>query len=176
LPPTEHSPESIAAPWFAVMTKHGAEDRVATQIHTQLNREVYVPKIEIKVKRSRSLVTVTRPLFPHYLFARLHIPEEWKLITFTRGSLKVLGGWQQPHPVSEEIIAFIRSQERDNDNVIQYYNFKADDPVYITQGPLRDLHGIFEHYVDGYGRVKVLLSLLNYQASVVLEASSLEKA
>ncbi len=176
MPAMEESPGAIPAPWFAVMTKHGAEDRVARQIHTLLNREVYVPRIEVQVKKSRSLVTAIRPLFPHYLFARLHIPQEWRLITFTRGSLRLLGGWQEPQPVSEAIIEFIRSREKDHDQIIQYYNFKEDDHVFITQGPLREFHGIFERYVDDYGRVRVLLSLLSYQASVVLEASSLEKA
>jgi transcriptional antiterminator RfaH len=172
----DQSPEDAMIPWYAVMTKPGAEDRVAEQIRTRLERDVYVPHIEIQVKRGRKLTPAIRPLFPHYLFARLHMPQEWRLITFTRGSLRVLGGWQDPQPVAEEIVEIIRSRERDEDRVIQYYNFKTDDRVYVKHGPLRELYGIFERYVDDQGRVKVLLALLNYQASVVLDACYLEKA
>ena len=38
-----------------------------------------------------------------------------------------------------------------------------------------DLYGIFERYVDDRGRVRILLSLIGYQASVEMEAEQLEK-
>jgi transcription antitermination factor NusG len=54
-------------------------------------------------------------------------------------------------------------------------HLKANDPIRVRSGPLKDLVGIFDRWVSGGGRGRVLLSLLNYDASVELHYSQLEK-
>lgn len=161
--------------WYVVMTKPGAEEKVSRQITERLRLDVYVPRIEIRIRKGRRSVPAIRPLFPGYIFIRLILPEEWRLISYTRGVSKILGGWHEPKPLDDKVVETIKEREQKPDRIIQYYNFKPADRVYIKHGPLKDLYGIFERPVDSQGRVKVLLSLVGYQASAELDASLLEK-
>ena len=161
--------------WYVVQSKPQQADRVALQLEELLGVEVYNPKIEVRVVRGVRKATQVRPLFPNYLFARLELPAEWKTITFTRGVARVLGGWKDPRAVDEAVIAAIRTQERRKDRLISYYRFKPRESVVVRSGPFKDVHGIFERYVDEGERVRILLSLIGYAASVELESEQVAR-
>lgn len=161
--------------WHVIQSKPHQEERVAVQLRELLDLEVYSPRIEIRAVRRGEKTKVVKPLFPNYIFARLDLPEEWKLITFTRGVARILGGWQEPRPVDDAVIAAIRAQENRKDKLIHYYRFRPQEAVIVRAGPLKDLYGIFERYVDDGGRVRILLSLVGYQAAVELETEQVER-
>ena len=98
------------------------------------------------------------------------------MVTYTRGVARIIGDWKQPSWIADLVIETIRQRESEKDRLIQYYHFQPRQSVFIRSGPLKDLYGIFERYVDDQGRVRILLSLLGYQASVELEAEHLGKA
>ena len=56
------------------------------------------------------------------------------------------------------------------------FDIGASDRVFVKSGPMKDLYGIFERYVDDKGRVRILLNLIGYQASVELEAEHLSRS
>ena len=161
--------------WYVVQSKPQQADRVAVQLEELLGVEVYNPKIEVRVVRGTRKLTQVKPLFPNYLFARLDLPVEWKTITFTRGVARVLGGWEDPRSVDEAVIAAIREQERNKDRLITYYQFEPQERVVVRSGPLKDIHGIFDRYVDEGGRVRILLSLIGFAAAVELESEQVSK-
>jgi len=161
--------------WHVVQSKPQQADRVAAQLEEILGLEVYNPKIEVRTVRGTRKLAQVRPLFPNYLFARLDLPGEWKLITFTRGVARILGGWENPRPVEDAVIAAIREQERRKDRLIAYYRFKPREVVVVRSGPLKDVHGIFDRYVDDGGRVRILLSLVGFAAAVEMESEQLSK-
>jgi transcriptional antiterminator RfaH len=162
--------------WFVVQSKPQQADRVAAQLEEMLGIEVYNPKIEVRGLRGGHKLPHVKPLFPNYLFARLDLPAQWKTITFTRGVARVLGGWRDPRPIDEAVIAAIREQERRKDRLIAYYRFRPRESVVVRSGPLKDVHGIFDRYVDDGGRVRILLSLIGYAAAVELESERVVKA
>ena len=162
--------------WYVIQSKPQQTDRVAVQLKELLGIEVYNPKIEVRVVRGTRKLTQIKPLFPNYLFARLDLPEQWKTITFTRGVARVLGGWEAPRPVDDAVVAAIRTQERRKDRLISYYRFKPRESVVVRSGPFKDIHGIFDRYVDEGGRVRILLSLVGYSAAVELESEQVAKA
>ena len=45
----------------------------------------------------------------------------------------------------------------------------------LARGPMKDVLGIFQHWVSDQGRVRVLLHFVNYQASVELHHSLIER-
>ena len=161
--------------WYVVQSKPQQADRVAVQLEELLGVEVYNPKIEVRTVRGTRKLTQVRPLFPNYLFARLDLPAEWKTITFTRGVARVLGGWEDPRSIDDAVIASIREQERRKDRLISYYRFQKREPVVVRSGPLKDIHGIFDRYVDEGGRVRILLSLIGFAAAVELESEQVSK-
>lgn len=161
--------------WYVVQSKPQQAERVAAQLEELLAIEVYNPRIEVRVVRGTRKLTQVKPLFPNYLFARLDLPEEWKTITFTRGVARVLGGWEDPRPIDESVVAAIRSQERRKDRLISYYRFKPQEFVVVRSGPFKDVHGIFDRYIDEGGRVRILLSLIGFDAAVELESEQVSK-
>jgi transcriptional antiterminator RfaH len=162
--------------WHVVQSKPRQEQRVAGQLRERLGIEVYAPRIEVRAVRGGRASKLVRPLFPNYIFARLDLPEEWKLVTFTRGVGRVLGDWRDPRPVDDAVIATIREQERRRDRLISYYRFRPQEAVVVRAGPLKDLYGLFERYLDEGARVRILLGLVGYQAAVELEAEQVAKA
>jgi len=161
--------------WHVIQSKPQQADRVAVQLVELLGIEVYNPKIEVRTVRGTRKLTQIKPLFPNYLFARLDLPNEWKTITYTHGVARVLGGWEDPRTIDESVIAAIREQERRKDRLISYYRFKPKEGVVVRSGPLKDVHGIFDRYVDEGGRVRILLSLIGFAAAVELESEQVSK-
>lgn len=161
--------------WHVVQSKPQQADRVALQLEELLGLEVYNPKIEVRAVRGTRKLTQIKPLFPNYLFARIDLPREWKTITFTRGVARVLGGWADPRPIDDAVVAAIREQERRKDRLIAYYRFHPRESVVVRSGPLKDVHGIFDRYVDEGGRVRILLSLIGFAAAVELESEQVSK-
>lgn len=162
--------------WHVVKCKPHQEERVLDQLEKMARIECYYPRIEVHAVRRGRREKVVRALFPGYIFARLFIPDEWKMVTYTRGVARIVGSWQEPSFVDDAVIAIIRRRESEKDRLINYYHFITDEKVYVRSGPLKDFYGIFERYVDDQGRVRILLSLIGYQASVELEAEQLGKA
>jgi len=161
--------------WHVIQSKPQQADRVALQLAERLGIEVYNPKIEVRTVRGTRKLAHIKPLFPNYLFARIDLPGEWKTITFTRGVARVLGGWEDPRPIDDAIVAAIREQERRKDRLISYYHFNPREPVVVRSGPLKDVHGIFDRYIDEGGRVRILLSLIGFAAAVELESEQVAK-
>ena len=162
--------------WHVIQSKPHQEERVASQLRDRAGIEAYAPRIEVLAVRRGMKAKVVKPLFPGYVFARLDLPAEWKLATFTRGALSVLGGWSEPRGVEDAAVEAIRERERRRDRLITYYRFQPREAVVVRAGPLKDLYGIFERYVDEGERVRILLSLVGYQASVELESELVTKA
>jgi len=161
--------------WQVIQSKPHHEERVAVQLKEQAGLDVYFPKIEVFSPRKGQRVKVVKPLFPSYLFARLLMPDEWKLVTYTRGVARMLGSWKETSWIDDAVMDAIRARENEKDRLIHYYHFKPSESVVVKSGPLKDLYGIFERYVDDRGRVRILLSLIGYQASVEMEAEHLGK-
>jgi transcriptional antiterminator RfaH len=161
--------------WHVIQSKPRHEERVASQLREQAGLDVYFPQIEVFSPRGGERVKIVKPLFPNYLFARLLMPDEWKLVTYTRGVARMVGDWKNAGWVDDTVMDAIRARENEKDRLIHYYHFQPSESVVVKSGPLKDLYGIFERYVDDRGRVRILLSLIGYQASVEMEAEHLGK-
>lgn len=137
--------------------------------------EVYSPKLRVRKYVQSKYREVVEPLFPCYIFGQFE-PEKYQwMITYTRGVKKVVGNKNEPWPVPEDIIDFIRSQEQEGFVRIQCEELKEDDAVRITEGPLAGLTGVFKKIIKGTERVVLLLTAIEYQARVIVERVSLVK-
>jgi transcription antitermination factor NusG len=77
-------------------------------------------------------------------------------------------------PVDDKIVAAIHSLEQE-DGVIRKKPLEKNDRIRIARGPMKDVLGVFDHWSSDQGRVKVLLNFINYQASVELHHSLVER-
>lgn len=163
--------------WYVIHAKPQQEDRADSNLRAW-QVETFAPKIRNRQynKYTGKTTYVIKPLFPGYIFARFRATELWHKVRFTRGvhSVVCMGG--RPSAVDNEIIEMIKSQKGANGFIRTDKVLRPGDKVMISQGPLRNLIGIFEGRFKDDERVSILLTTVNYQSRVVIERESIRKA
>jgi transcription antitermination factor NusG len=125
--------------------------------------------------RNGRIEKVIRPLFPGYLFVTFDLERDYPLVRWSRGVRRILGFGGHPAPVSEAVIETIR-QRTGHDGIIRRpAHFDPNDPIRIKSGPLKEFYGIFERWLPGRERVRILLNLIGYQPVIEIHYSMLEK-
>ncbi|MBI5206387.1 MAG: hypothetical protein HY934_01200 [Candidatus Firestonebacteria bacterium] len=160
--------------WYVIQTKPKNEDLVDTRLKNE-GFEVFNPKIEKYIHRNNKKILGYECLFPNYIFVNFNLGEHFRLIKWTHGVNKIVGCGDNPVPISEKIITFIRERTTSQGIIKHIKQFEQGDKVRIKTGHFKDLIGILEHPVSSQGRIKVLLNLLNYQCKLDLHQSEVVK-
>jgi transcriptional antiterminator RfaH len=166
-----------APSWYVIHTKPQQEDRADSNLRAW-GVKTFAPKVRGRQynRHTGRTTHVTSSLFPRYIFARFKVSELWRKVSFTRGVHSVVCTGGLPTPVDEEIIELIESQ-KDADGFIRTDKvLRPGDKVMITEGPLRNLIGIFEGRYKDDEHVSILLTAVNYQSRVMIERRALRKA
>ncbi|MEI6079658.1 MAG: transcription termination/antitermination NusG family protein [bacterium] len=146
--------------WFVLMTKPGRQDEVALRLK-EAGFAVFNPKLnQYSKKRSKYIV---QPLFPLYLFARLNIEKDFKMINYTRGVLRILGIGRTPHPINENIISVLINRCGSGELVKAKHDLediKTGDKVQIANGPLEGIEAIVSGVYGEKQRIEILLDLM----------------
>jgi len=158
--------------WYAIMTKCANEDRVEFHL-SRLGLEVFNPKQRKKRKMGNSK-SLTKPLFPGYLFAKFSPSNYLHTIQYTRGVLQVLHFGASLLHVDEEIIVNIRERLDKEGCVDLTKPMLEGDPVEICEGTFGGLRGLFKREMSDRKRVVVLIDLLGDYARVVMEKNLIE--
>ncbi len=160
--------------WYVVQTKPRKENQVEFYL-TNDGIESFLPLYQTYTFRFGRNIRQITPLFPGYIFARFDLEQHHYMVRWTRGVTRILGTGTDPVSIDELVIQIIKNRV-DSNNVVKHGKaFRRGDRVRIRSGPLKDLLGIFEKKISDAGRVKILLTLIGYQASVELHESQIEK-
>jgi transcription antitermination factor NusG len=154
------------------MTKPGKQEEVATRLKNA-SFSVFNPKLNQYSKKRSTYIT--QPLFPLYLFVKLDIEKDFKTITYTRGTLRILGIGRTPHPINENIILEIMNRCKEGDVIDAKHNLEDDikqgDAVQITNGPLEGIEAVVSGIYNDKQRVEILFELMK----VSVDKNSLKK-
>ena len=159
--------------WYVVQSKPREEERAQHYLREK-GFQAYLPLMEVVGIRAGRTTMKEKPLFPGYLFCKFDSGESLAHVRWTRGVAKILPESVNPLPVEDKIVMAISSLEQ-KDGVIRKKSLRGGDRVRIVRGPMKDILGIFEHWASDQARVRVLLSFINYQATVELHHSLVEK-
>ena len=170
-----HSPEPMThdLKWYVVQSKPREEER-ALHFLQEKGFHAYLPRMEVVKIRGFENTKTQKPLFPGYLFCQFDIGENLAHVRWTHGVKKLLPESVNPISLENEVVEAIRSLEQ-KDGVIRKQPLGKNDRIRIARGPMKDVLGIFDHWTSDWGRVKVLLNFINYQASVILHYSFIER-
>jgi transcriptional antiterminator RfaH len=162
--------------WFVVYTKTNEEQR-AEQNLKAWGLEVFNPRTKHKQvnKFTGKAIYFSRSLFPRYIFARFDAETLLHKVSNSRGVVRVLSIDYAPVPVDDEIVALIQSKVEDG-FVRMDEPFKRGDEVQITDGSLKGINGIFDRTMKDDSRVMILLTMINYQASLVVKRDLVQLA
>lgn len=160
--------------WYVIQTKPKKEGEAASYLLTK-GLEVFNPLTEAFSPRNGKIDKVWKSLFPNYIFVKFDLDQSYNLVRWARGVKKVLGFGEYPSPLSDEVIEMIKKRTDANGIVRKTCHFEPNDLIRIKSGPLRELLGIFDQWVSGGDRVRILLNLIGYQPTIELHYSLLEK-
>ena len=160
-----------------IYTKTNEEDRVDRNLQAW-GLETFSPRVKQKVLNefSGKAIYFSRPLFPRYTFARFNAEMLLHKVSNSRGVHRVLSIDNAPVPVDDEIIALIQSKVADDGFVRLDETFAPGDEVRIKDGSLRGINGVFDRTLKDKNRVMILLTAINYQASVIVERDLIQRA
>jgi transcription antitermination factor NusG len=147
--------------WFVVMTKPGRQDDVTIRLKNA-NYAAFNPKLnQYSKKRSQYIV---QPLFPLYIFVKLDIEKDFKLIKYTRGVLRILGVGKVPYPISEIIVTELMKRCSEGELITAKFSLDDDiqkgDKVQIMNGPLEGIEAVVSGVCNNRQRVEILLDLM----------------
>src|SRR6187399_1554549 len=104
----------MSARWYVVQTQPHAEARADAHLRRQ-GFNTFLPTFLKRHRHARKTQTVSRPLFPRYMFVRVDPNTQgWRAIASTIGVMTLIGGETGPTPVREGIVeALLAEQESD---------------------------------------------------------------
>src|ERR1700754_174904 len=165
------------ARWYVIYTKANEEDRADRNL-AAWGLETFCPRIKKKQLNefSGKATYFSRFLFPRYIFARFDAEALLHKVSNSRGVQRVLNIDYVPVPVDDEIVALIQSRVAEDGFVSLDESFRRGDEVRIKDGSLKGINGIFDRTMKDKGRVMILLTAINYQASLVVEKDLVQLA
>jgi transcriptional antiterminator RfaH len=162
--------------WYAVQTKPHAEARAESHLHRQ-GFVTYLPRHIQRYRHARRVEMVARPLFPRYLFVAIDLAvQRWRAVHSTIGVSHLVCRGADPAPLTEAVIAQLRSQEVDGFvRLPQRPRFSPGEAVRVIDGAFASCVGLYEGMRDAE-RVAILLDLLGRKVRVVLEGDCVAAA
>jgi transcription antitermination factor NusG len=157
--------------WFAVFTVPQNERSVIR--HLNLRRvESYLPTCETeRVWKNRQRVKTAQPLFPTYVFARIH-PAERTLVLRSPGVVRIVGNSQGPVPIPASEMDFLRS-DFCRQRVEPYRELAIGEKVRIKKGSMQGVEGVLVRKKSSL-RFVLTLTLINQHVAVEVAADELE--
>jgi len=151
--------------WYVVYSKPHREE--IAQFHFRLKDvECFFPRLLLPGpvrKNSRPI-----PLFPNYLFVRIHVSTEYHQVIWSPGVRYLISAGGNPLPVDDDVVQYLRRRANSEEIITARSNLKAGQKVQVGGGPFDGLEGVIQDPPDARGRVKVLMTLLNRQVKVVV--------
>jgi len=162
--------------WFALYTNGKQEVRAFHNLQAW-GLECFNPMIkEYRRNQFTGIASlVSRPLFPRYTFARFAPLTLTHKVTFTRGVQRIVSFNDEPCPIDDEVITFLKSRVGNDGFVSLDSPLQAGDKVRIKDGPWKALEGVVERDVKPNERVTLLLTAISFQGRLTIESDWLQK-
>jgi len=160
--------------WYAVHVKSRHEFKVTDRL-TKVGVETFLPAVE-KLSRWRDRKKLINfPLFPGYIFVRIHkIYETMRAVLKTQGVVRFLGIIPgEPEPVSEEQIISLKRLIESKESLDPYPYLKEGQRVRIKRGPLAGVEGLLTER-KGQHLLVLSVDILRQGVSVKIDALEVE--
>src|SRR4029077_10999822 len=133
--------EDMQRDWYVVYSKPHKEEQA--QFHLRMkNLDVFFPRLDlVRVAEKRKRII---PLFPNYLFVRIHLPSEFHYVSWSPGVKRIVSFGERPIPLDERVVDFLR-QQTDAEGVIKARSqLRPGQEVEIRGGPFDGLIAIIQ--------------------------------
>jgi transcriptional antiterminator RfaH len=154
--------------WYAVRTKRTKESFVGQRFREK-GLEVFLPWIRERRRVGTRFVWASVPLFPGYVFCRLRLESEGRMVRYSPGVKDFVMFGDVVAEVGDDTIELLRERCPGGFAKIEPRRYTAGEKVVIREGALAGLEGLFECEVKAKDRVAVLLEFLGRQTRIVVD-------
>ncbi len=134
--------------------------------------ESFLPTFEtLRVWKNRQRVKVQTPLFPSYLFVRIH-QHQRGMVLGAPGVLHIVGNSRGPLAIPDREIDFLRS-DFCKKHIEPYHDLVVGSKVRIRSGPMEGLLGTLVQKKKSL-RFILTIAMINQNAAVEVLADELE--
>jgi len=159
--------------WFALRVKSRCEKAVAAAARSKGFQE-FLPLYTCRHRWSDRSKLVDEPLFPGYVFCRLHPEDRFSLLTIPR-VMHLVGIGSSPVALADDEISAIRDALRAQVPVEPWPFLEAGERVQLSSGPLVGLEGFLVE-AERQNRLVLGLSILKQSIAVEIERHWIEPA
>lgn len=142
------------------------------RITTEMQREIYCPRIRFKRARSSGSVWVTEALFPCYVFAKLNYYEHIRHLKSLSGVRGVISFAGVPATISPDIIATLKEGFSSEEIVEIQPGIEVGSEIRIVSGPYKGIQTLVTKVLPARQRVAILLEILGNEREVEIDVNS----
>ncbi len=169
---TEKGPDQSERKWYAIYTMPHNERTVSNYLIVRQVESFFPVYESTHVWKNRQRVKIAQPLFPSYLFVRIHADDR-SLVLRSPGVLRIVGNPRGACPVPDAEIEFLRS-DFCRGRIEPYRELVIGEMVRIKSGPLQGLQGVLVKKKDSL-RFVLTIEMINQNAAVEVAAEELER-
>jgi transcription elongation factor/antiterminator RfaH len=150
--------------WFVIYTKAKREVFASREL-AEKGFVTFCPMFKDHCWNKGNIIERKTPLFPGYLFVHFSLDTDYHRVKWTPGVNKVIGYGDNPVPLKDEIIEFLKGIVNE-DGILSKKTLQRGDHVIIKDGPFRGFKGILEDKASPSGRIKVLMECVSYSTRI----------
>jgi transcription antitermination factor NusG len=156
-----------AAQWYAVKVQSNCEYIVEQSLKLK-NITHFLPSYKTLSKRTDRKKTITRPLFPGYLFIKIDFYSKMRLqVLQTPKVVHIISFSNKPSPIDEKIINSLKIVTGSDENVIKPHPLiKKGKEVQVISGPFKGATGLLEKTDLQQNRLIIQIIFLGRAVSV----------
>jgi transcription termination/antitermination protein NusG len=175
------------AQWYTVQSYSGHENKVQRLIQQKIDQELgetpedkeiqeaLVPAQDVVEVKNGKRVTVTRRLYPGYVFVRMVLNERTlHVVNGIQGVIKFIGPGNHPQALRPEEVDQILGRKPAAGDDRPEIPFHPGQVVEVTQGPFTEFSGTVQEVLADKGKVKVEVSLFGRPTLVELDYTQLK--
>lgn len=162
-------------PWVVIRSK-AQRERIAVEHLKGRGADVYCP-LYLKPRRHMRAPRRPMPLFPGYLFARSRSRLSLNGMAYCPGVHAPLRFDGVVARVEDALIQALRAQENESGFILPWelkMKFEQGRAVTISEGPLKGMEGVFQGYLNGMERARVLVDFLHRKTQVEIQTLHLK--
>lgn len=161
--------------WYAVGVMPGSEEKAECHLRRQ-GFEPFMPRQRRTIRHARKLIEKKVAFFPGYMFLPLDLSRaRWRSVNGTFGVRSLIMQGERPVPCPHGLVERFVEMTGLDGLLDLSSRLDAGQSVRVVSGPLAELIGTIER-LDGSGRARVLLKIMNGDISASMDVKDLVAA
>ena len=159
--------------WYCIRCKPRSEKLAAFHLQKLEDVAIFLPRTQ-RVRKSQSVVSSEKPLFPGYIFAQFEPGNNLRAVNYCLGVSYVVKRDQKPVKVPAEVIAELNTLGADGVLDIVDLPHRIGDDVQIIKGLFRGGEGKIVRLAPARERIKVLFEILGRKTEVEISEEDID--